>query len=321
MRKKLLITLSILFGFVAVLLILFWTLFGLSSVSVQYHSTKDNLTISNSEIVKAGEFRKHASVLFEGKKKSIKKIEKFASENENFAYLRVLNIETKFPNKFVIHVSEREELFSVAYGEKFLICDRDLRVLRIMDGYTSSETNPILLEDLTIQNSDVKVGDFLLVEDKSIKNLYGAFLRNNQSLAMQLGHYKKMQISSYEDAITHENFFALSMETFSGRKFVIKNIDFALNEKVQKMLAVESELFALEVDGDGDIVKNGDKIYVVRLESGEYVSFDAEKYDEADKVALSYDVLSNCYIKIDNLTLTKHIKRTSADIYYAFVEE
>lgn len=321
MRKKLLITLSILFGFVAVLLILFWTLFGLSSVSVQYHSTKDNLTISNSEIVKAGEFRKHASVLFEGKKKSIKKIEKFASENENFAYLRIINIETKFPNKFVIHVSEREELFSVAYGEKFLICDRDLRVLRIMDGYASSATNPILLEDLTIQNTDVKVGDFLQVQESNIKNLYGALLRNNQSLAMQLGHYKKMQISSYEDAITHENFFALSMETFSGRKFVIRNIDFALNEKVQKMLAVESELFALEVDGDGDIIKAGEKIYVVRLESGEYVSFDAEKHEEADKVALSYDLLSNCYIKIDNLTLTKHIKRTSADIYYAFVEE
>lgn len=303
------------------LLILFWTLFGLSSVSVQYHSTKDNLTISNSEIVKAGEFRKHASVLFEGKKKSIKKIEKFASENENFAYLRIINIETKFPNKFVIHVSEREELFSVAYGEKFLICDRDLRVLRIMDGYASSATNPILLEDLTIQNTDVKVGDFLQVQESNIKNLYGALLRNNQSLAMQLGHYKKMQISSYEDAITHENFFALSMETFSGRKFVIRNIDFALNEKVQKMLAVESELFALEVDGDGDIIKAGEKIYVVRLESGEYVSFDAEKHEEADKVALSYDLLSNCYIKIDNLTLTKHIKRTSADIYYAFVEE
>ena len=321
MRKKLLITLSITFGIVAVLLILFWTLFGLSSITVQYHSTKDNLTITDSEIIAAGQFRKHSSVLFEGKKKSIKKIEKFAFENENFAYLRVLNIETVFPNKFVIHVAEREELFAVAHGEKFLICDRDLRVLRIMDGYTSTGTNPILLENLTIQNTDVKVGSFLRVQEKNIQNLYGAFLKNNQTLAMQRGHYKQMGLSTYQDEITLKNYFALSLQTFSGRRFVINNIDFALNEKVQKMLAVESELFALEVDGDGDIINDGEKIYVVQLESGEYVSFDSEKHDEANKVALSYDLLSNCYVKIDNFTLTKYIDRTSADIYYSFVEE
>ena len=321
MKKKLLITFSILFGILAVVLILLWTLFGLSSVTVQYHSTKDNLTISDSEIVQAGEFRKHASVLFEGKKKSIKKIEKFASENENFAYLRVLNIETVFPNKFVIHVAEREELFSVEYGEKFLICARDLRVLRIMDGFSSSASNPILLENLQIQNAEVNVGDFLQVKEENIKNLYGALLKNNQTLAMQLSHFEKMSLSSYEDEVTHENFYALEMKTLSGRKFVIKNIDFALSEKGQKMLSIESEIFSLDVDGDGDIIKNGEKIFVVKLDSGEYVAFDSELHDDADKVALSYDLLSNCYVKIDNLTLTKYINRTSADIYYAFVEE
>ena len=50
-------------------LISLWTLFGLSSVSVEFHSTTQNMNLTENEIVEAGQFTKHACVFFESKKK------------------------------------------------------------------------------------------------------------------------------------------------------------------------------------------------------------------------------------------------------------
>ena len=157
MSKKLIITLSVVFAIVAVFLILCWTLFGLSSVSIEFETTTKNLTLSDEEIVEAGRFRYGASVLFEGKQKYIDNLNAKSAENEKFAYLKVVNIETVFPNRFVVHVAEREELFAVEYDTQFLICDRDFRVLK----FSSTQENAILLKGLQILNSSVSVGDFL----------------------------------------------------------------------------------------------------------------------------------------------------------------
>jgi len=321
MNKKLLISLSIVFGVIAVALILTWTLFGLSSVSVERHSTTQNLAVTDEEIVAAGKFHLHASVLFGGKKKAIKNIENFAYEDENFAYIRVLNIETKFPNKFVIHIAEREELFAVEKDGQVFVCDRDLRVLRKVASYSNTNQNAILLSGLEITNEEVKVGDFLSVKQNGIKNFYSGMLKSNRSLAEQIGKFEKITLSSYTDNLTHKEYVSMKLETFAGKVFVINNIDFALAEKIQKMFAVESAIYSTATDGAGNLLDaNGEIVYVVKNESNEYVSFDSEKHEEADKVALTYDLIDNCYIKIDNLTLSEYVKRSVADIYYCFVE-
>lgn len=120
MSKKVAISLAIALCVVAVSLILCWTLFGLSSVTVEFHSTTMNLAQTEEqreelekEIVQAGNFKMGCSVLFEGKNKYVRAIDEAAKDNPKLAYLRVLNIETVFPNKFVVHVAEREELFAV----------------------------------------------------------------------------------------------------------------------------------------------------------------------------------------------------------------
>ncbi|MGN1200758.1 MAG: hypothetical protein ACI4R8_00640 [Candidatus Caccovivens sp.] len=332
MNKKVIVSLCVVFGLVAVLLILFWTLFGLSSVTVEYSSTKQNLTISDQEIVEAGEFRMGACVLFEGKKNSLQKIENKATENENFAYLRVLNIETVFPNKFVIHVAEREEFFAVEYGGEYLVCDRELKVLKILDNFDSTNENAILLSGLDIKNKSVAVGDFLRTSQENIKKLFSAFLESGRDLASVRGKFKHMSLSEYEDELTHAKYISLSMITFQDRLFVINNIDFALREKLQKMYATESALFSQKTDSEGNIVNSkGEILYVVKTQNGEYASYEALKdsvdedgnklYNESDKIALSYSLLANCYIKVDNLTLTDYVQRTEKDIYYSIVEK
>lgn len=316
---------------IAVMLILFWTLFALSSVSVQFHSTTKNLTLTEEEIVEAGEFRYGACVLFEGKKFSIERINSKAKENANFAYLRVVNIETSFPNKFVIHVTEREELFAVEHDGQVLICDRDFRVLKIEDDFVSQNDNAVLLKGLEIKNATISIGDFLEIEQESMKKFYSVMLQNNRDLNEILGKFEEIVLSDYKDEITNQTYVSMQMSTFAGRKFVINNIDFAFAEKVQKMFAVESALYSQNVDDQGNILNSKGEInYVVKNDKGEYLSFESAKdqtdndgnliYDEGDKVALTYAILANCYIKVDNLTLTEHIHRTEKDIFYALVE-
>lgn len=329
MSKKWIISLSIIFVFVAVLLILFWTLFGLSKVEVKFSSTTENLTVSEEEIVDAGKFRFGACVLFEGKKKYLKNIEEKASENPNFAYINVINIETVFPNKFVIHISERERLFAVKFGEEFLVCDRDLRVLEKLSEFTSLQSNEILLENLEIKNESVNVGDFLEVEQNSVKKIYSAFLEHGQDLQVLNGKYEKMSIFSHEEE--GKTFFGVEILTFNGRKLVIKNIDFALSAKVEKLLSAESALFSQNTDESGNILKDNEILYVVKTAAGELLPYDSVKdeknengeslYNEEDKFPLTYEVLKKCYIQVDNLTLSEHIKRTEKDIYYSIIFE
>ena len=148
---------------IAAILISFWTLFALSTVIVDFKTTTKNLTITSEEIVDAGKFNYGASVLFDGKNKYIDNINSKIQENENFAYLEVVNIETVFPNKYVIHVAEREEVFAINLQDKYLICDDDLRILRIENEFQNDRENPILLEGLNVLNDECKIGDFLLV--------------------------------------------------------------------------------------------------------------------------------------------------------------
>lgn len=319
MKKKLIISLSVIFGTIAVLLILFWTLFALSKVTVSFSTTLENLTVSEEEIVKAGQFRKGASVLFEGKKKSIKNIEDYVSKNENFAYIKIENIETVFPNKFVIHISEREELFAILFQDKYLICDRELKVLKVLDEFVSGKNNAILLEGLTIKNEEVKIGDFLKVEEESVTKLYAAFVRNNRNLNEQRSKFEKIVVKNYKDSFTQKEYVALELHSFAGRVFEIYNIDFALSNKIRLMFNVEASVYNQKLDTDGDMLDaDGNKIFFKKLETSEYVKFDEEEDDEADKVSY-LTVLSNCKIRVDNLTLSEYVHRTENDIYYSLV--
>ncbi len=322
MSKKLIITLSVVFCVIAVVLILFWTLFALSSVTVEFSSTLINLTISEAEIIEAGNFNYGACVLFESKTKYIENINNYASENENFAYLQVVNIETVFPNKFVIHVTEREELFAVEVdlnGDKqYLICDREFRVLKILEEYTSTQNNGILLKGLEFDNDDVKVGDFLDVEQTAMLNFYSAMVANNRDLAEQWGKFQELELGRYVDDFTGIEYTSLTLTTFQGRIFEIDNIDFAFVNKIQLMFAVESAIYNQNVDENGYILNaDGQIIYVLENENGEYMS--SENGVEGS-VPLSYSLLADCLIKIDNLTLDENVDRTESDIYYAFVK-
>lgn len=304
------------------MLILFWTLFGLSGVSVEFHSTTKNLTVGEEEIVESGQFRMHACVLFERKSRAIENINKFVETNKNFAYIRIINIETKFPNKYVIHVAEREELFAIKNEEtnKYYVCDRDLRVLKILDSFSSENNNAILLKGVTILNKSASVGDFLSVKEEEIKDFYDAMLKSNRNFAEQISYFEEIELTTSTNALTKKSYTDLSLKSFSGDEFVLKNIDFAFGEKIQKLFAVQSSLFMLKSDSSGNLLdKDGNKIYLAKLDDGSYVSYES-KYG-SNKVGLTYGLLSNCKIVVDNLTISEYTPRDTKDLYWAIIEK
>ena len=145
-------------------------------------------------------------------------------------------------------------------------------------------------------------------------------LENNRSFSEQISSFKSIKLSNSTDSVTNKTYTDLSIKTFSEDEFVLKNIDFALSEKIQKLFAVQSSLFSLASDSSGNMLdKDGNKIYLAKLDDGSYVTYE-EKYG-TNKVALTYTLLSDCKIIVDNLTLSDYKPRSVEDLYWAIVEK
>ena len=314
MSKKLVVSLVCVFVVVAVVLILFWTLFALSSVTVSFQSTLSNLSLTEDEIVEAGQFHYGSCVLFDNKKTAIEKINDKAKEDERFAYIRVVNIETVFPNKYVVHVAERERLFAVRNSENVFICDRDFRVLDVKQDFDATSEDCVLLKGLQIENSEISVGDFLQIKQTYMLKFFSAFSQNNRTLREVVGKFSEAILSTYSDDFTGEQYHQIEINSASGQKFLIKNPDFAFANKVALLYSVESALFSQKTDNDNILDSDGNQIFLIKNEHGEFLPY-TQGSDE-DKVSLTYSLLEKCQIVVDNLTLSDFVDRTEADIFY-----
>ncbi len=128
MKSKRLVGFLIILAFLTVLIVLNSTLFTLQSVSVNWLTTKNEMVgIKDSDIidtVTTGE-----SIFLVDKDKISFDLEK------EFPYLRVVGLETKFPNKLVVHTAERETLYAVAISDDggskyYMILDEMGKVLK-----------------------------------------------------------------------------------------------------------------------------------------------------------------------------------------------
>lgn len=263
------------------ILLLMWTMFALSSVEVEYHSSKIKLAgLTDKEIIDVAKFEYGRSVFFDKKDKYIKNIENYAAQNETFAYIEVVNIETVFPNKYVIHVVEREEVYAVQVGENYCICDENLRVLRKEESIDFKQGSPILLEGVNVNATEVQVGDFLDSTYKAAsKNVYEALIANNKDLLDQQGLFKSYKFGETADKIGN-NYTSLTIETHSNWTYQINNVDFGLVNKIQYLFAITSEI---SVDDDGYFTYNGQPIEV-----------DGERYNVAtSKLVFDNDILTD----------------------------
>lgn len=164
MKNKKLVACLIVFACLVVLVILSSAIFALSNVSVNFVYSSPSFEGKQQEIIDSADFAYGTNVLFLKKQPYISRLEK------NFPYLKVLNIETKFPNKLVLNCEERQELFAVKLIDNtYAIIDEDYKILKKSSSFVNTQSNAILLEG-TVFSGASQEGEFLST-DKSQENL------------------------------------------------------------------------------------------------------------------------------------------------------
>jgi len=125
MKSKKLIVFLVILIFLAVLIVLNSTLFTLQNISINWLTTKYKLeTIKDNKLI---ESVKMGDSIFLLKKDEIK-----SGLEKKYPYLRVVSIETKFPNKIVIHSAERESMFAIKLSDnEYAVVDELGKVLSL----------------------------------------------------------------------------------------------------------------------------------------------------------------------------------------------
>ena len=218
-HKNWLIALGVLLGLILILVILNFTLFALRDVEIDFKiqstifSNEAQENIANNSAISRG------TSVFALNKTYIK--EQLERDNP---YLKVINIETVFPNKIIVHCAEREETYAIRAGEsRFFICDA---------------------ENIITNANRVNAGEFLEFssDSKLLTSLGQALLENNKTIAQQRGLISTITLSSSIYPFTATNLPFFEIRDFNGFITNIYKPDTLLAEKFQYMFATLSQV-------------------------------------------------------------------------------
>lgn len=274
------ITIGVLVGIIGIFVILLFTLFSLKTVAVDFHTSTNLLTGSETAIVESGHFAYGKPVLFIGKKDPIAKMEK------EFPYLRVIHIETVFPSKYIIHCAERQELYVLQLGENAYYIDEYFKVLRVENEvYQPAQDKPILVKGLEVGNPLAEPGEFLQINNAI--DIYSAFVENNRLAFEQKTLISNMQYEIIHDSNINADQPAIRLKTYSGQTYLIKNATYGLKFKIAKMMAVYSQIYTLigQVIDDAQPAEGGniwtlDKINAATIEINNFYRTDLHGEEE-----------------------------------------
>jgi len=232
--KRLIIILGVL-GFLTVLIVINSTLFTLQSVSINWLTTKYQLqNIKDYQIVEDIDLGQ--SIFLVQKDEITSQLEK------DYPYLRVVSIETKFPNKIVVHGAERESLYAVKLSDsEYAVLDERGKVLSLSNGsiFEGSEaqlgTRPILIN---FQSVSMKIEDFQVGE--SVKSKYIEGMLSSISYSLRETNYtpttSKGIIRSI-DVVSQGDTSEISIKARNGMVLAINAIEEQTTDKL--LLAFE----------------------------------------------------------------------------------
>lgn len=223
MKSKRLIVMLCVLAFLTVLIVINSTIFTLQSVDVNWLTTKYELqSVKDYEI--ADEISKGQSIFLVKKDEIIEKLEK------DYPYLRVVSIETKFPNKLVIHSAERESFYAVKLSDtEYAVLDEMGKVLTIANDsiFAGSEgdlgTKPIRVsfDSISLNLKDFEVG-------KAVGSAYIQKLLSSLSRSLRETSYTPTTskgVFRYIDVVSQGNTSEISMQTRSGMAIKIKEFE------------------------------------------------------------------------------------------------
>lgn len=162
-KKKLILWLSII-GTVALLVVLFVTLFSIKAINVEFVSEPVRTSAYQIEDIKNNsKIKKGKNIIFANTDKSI------ASLEEQFPYASFKIVRT-FPSTMTIYVYERKPVFKVKNDEEYFeIYDEDLKCLEIVAESSLSELGLDKIPALTGSNIELCGKEGLFVKDNKLK--------------------------------------------------------------------------------------------------------------------------------------------------------
>lgn len=260
MKKKWIITLSVIGILIVTIVILSFTLFTVQKVSIDYRTSLTQ-EYNDEEIIAASGIEKGKNIMFLKKQPFIDNIEKA------YPYLEVINIETSFPSKLTIHVRERQPFYAVKNEDRYMLIDSSLKVLEKVDEFSSTQTNAILLP-FDIGGEE---GDFLSLD--YLTDFYDSILLNSKTREDGLATFKQIEYFESENEIYHNKEKGLFLTLHSGRKVYLHNAAYGLAYKLNKFYAVESSLYKL-----------ADKLTTEQLQESEIHinNYQGSNYGESD---------------------------------------
>ena len=244
MKKKVIIALSALVAVVGLMFLLAYTLFALREVEIDYRTSHSNITASDEEIIESGEIDLGGTVFFRNKQKIEQRIE------NAHPYIDVINIETVFPSKFVIHIKERAKVYAIAGDGEYYFCDENLRVLEISRELTA--TSPILLEG-EFNAKRMQVGQYV----DFVKNpmIYQSLYQSNLTYGNQRDIIDKIKVEKIYDEGEKEEIDTIKLFLKGGQTVVFANPEKELDYKAYLFLNVYSSLF--DMVGKESLQKDG----------------------------------------------------------------
>ena len=230
MKSKRLIAILGVLVFLIVLIVINSTLFTLQKISVNWLTSKYQLeSVKDYQIVE--NIKLGQSIFLVQKDEIITTLEK---ENP---YLRVVSVETKFPNKLVVHSAERESLYAIKLSDnEYAIVDELGKVLELTDDriFEGAEadlgTRPIVVN---FDNLSLNLKDF--EEGKNIGINYVETLISGFSKSLRESSYtpttSKGVIKSI-DVISLSESSKLSIQTRNGMVISINDMEKYTTDKL-----------------------------------------------------------------------------------------
>ncbi len=261
-NKRLIILLSI-FAFLTLVVILCSTLFTLRSVSFSWKSAKVYLQkYSDATIAESVDLGD--SIFLLNKSKMTAKLE------SKYPYLRVIKIETKFPNKVVVHVVERDSVYAVKLTDKYALIDEDNKVLQYVtaEGLASWDDKTMGVKPIvaTVYNNgaeyNLKESDFALGQIASVKRVT-PLLKNMADTLKKYGYPSNSLLKGFADTINVNIAYQsdATIHTKYGLNIVIKDCYTNLTNKIALAYSVFEAQRELN-NPEGTIVVEGNRAYI-----------------------------------------------------------
>lgn len=199
MTKKQIITISLLTGLLALIIILFSAVFCLRNQYVSWivsdeQRTSYTTTISNQDIKNAAGLKNGSGIFTINKNNAIDKLE------STYPYLKVIQIKTESLVSIKFVLRERIAMYYTTFDSKYYIMDEDLKVLEIETLVPTDLTE--IKQDILNVTQNTKKCDFL-GDDFYKDTLYNLFISVYEAVKIEDNYLTRAEIS---ELITYVDF-------------------------------------------------------------------------------------------------------------------